>query len=487
VRVVTDVTYFRTLRAEEFGRLDRQGVAYLDYTGGGLPAARQVNRHHDFMSEALLGNPHSENPPALASTELINRARTRVLDFLDADPHEYCVVFTSNATGALKLVGEGFPFRPGSVFARSADNHNSVNGIREFATARGADVYTLGLDDELRLSDPMRLPFRPDGPSLFSFPAQSNFSGVRHPLGLVEEAQAAGYRVCLDAAAFVPTARLSLRAVPADFVCLSFYKIFGYPTGIGALVARCDALNELERPWFAGGTVAFASSEHPVRRLLAGPEAFEDGTPNFQAAPALLDGFDLIEEVDLDRLARRVATLTERMLKRLSELRRPNGGPAVEIYGPPSMRDRGGTVAFNVIGPGGSVVPYDLVERMAAHDGISIRGGCFCNPGASEAALDVPVESGTRCLEDLMEGPFNPGLLSQCLGGSPVGAVRASLGMATSERDIDRLIEFVGRLGARRAARRASREDLEAYPTGTGATIDVPGSPALGGVHGAEG
>lgn len=42
----------------------------------------------------------------------------------------------------------------------------------------------------------------------------------------------------LDAAAFVPTNRLNLAAVRADFVSVSFYKMFGYPTGVSALLIR---------------------------------------------------------------------------------------------------------------------------------------------------------------------------------------------------------------------------------------------------------
>ncbi len=75
-------------------------------------------------------------------------------------------------------------------------------------------------------------------PGLFAFPAQSNFSGVRHPLALVSQARAAGWHVLLDAAAFVPTSPLDIAAVGPDFVCVSFYKMFGYPTGVGCLIAR---------------------------------------------------------------------------------------------------------------------------------------------------------------------------------------------------------------------------------------------------------
>ena len=62
-----------------------------------------------------------------------------MLDFFRA-PAGYTVVFTANATGALKLVGEAFPFGPGGAYVLGADSHNSVHGIRTFAAAAGARV-----------------------------------------------------------------------------------------------------------------------------------------------------------------------------------------------------------------------------------------------------------------------------------------------------------------------------------------------------------
>src|SRR5204863_2143767 len=93
------------------------------------------------------------------------------------------------------------------------------------------------------------------GRGLFAYPAQSNFSGVQHPLGWVDLTQAAGYDVLLDAAAFVPGNPLDLSAVRPEFVTVSFYKMFGFPTGVGCLLARRDALARLRRPWFSGGTI----------------------------------------------------------------------------------------------------------------------------------------------------------------------------------------------------------------------------------------
>ena len=70
-----------------------------------------------------------------------------MLDFFRAPPG-YTVVFTPNASGALKLVGEAFPFTQDSAYVLSADSHNSVHGIRKFAAARGAGVHYIEARDD---------------------------------------------------------------------------------------------------------------------------------------------------------------------------------------------------------------------------------------------------------------------------------------------------------------------------------------------------
>ena len=148
----------------------------------------------------------------------------------------------------------------------------------------------LPVRDDLRLDHPEARLAEIGGGGLFAYPAQSNFSGVQHPLSLVRTAQSLGYHVLLDAAAYLSAYPLSLRACPADFVVLSFYKLFGYPTGLGALVARKDALAALSRPWFSGGTVEYASVSLDRHRLRAMHAAFEDGTPDFLAIAAIEPG-----------------------------------------------------------------------------------------------------------------------------------------------------------------------------------------------------
>jgi molybdenum cofactor sulfurtransferase len=435
---------FEELRRQEFARLDEAGQVYLDYTGSALYAASHLRAHEDFLEHHVLGNPHSENPASSAATRIVEETRADILDFFGADPEEFTVVFTSNASAALKLVGESFAFEPGSRFTLLQDNHNSVNGIRIFAEARGAEIVYLPLDAELRFGSSGEIPEAGSGPSLFAFPAQSNFSGVQHSLDLIRETRSKGYDTVLDSAAYVPTSRLDLGAVAPDFACVSFYKMFGFPTGLGALIARREALGRLRRPWFAGGTVEFVSVASRTHRLVPGAGGFEDGTLNFLGIAALRSGLAFLREVGMGPVHERVRALTARLVGILASARHSGGEPAVRIYGPTTSEGRGGTVAFNLLDREGRPVPYGDVERAAADVGISLRGGCFCNPGAAERALELPAGAMLSCLEEMAPGTFSLGRMADCLGGDiAVGALRASVSIPTVDADLDRLEAFL--------------------------------------------
>jgi molybdenum cofactor sulfurtransferase len=437
--------FFADLRRREFSRLDELGHVYLDYTGAGLYAEGQVRAHAEYLCHSVLGNPHSRNPTSQAATRKVEEARLKVLEFFNADPESYDVVFTLNASGALKLVAEAYPWEAGVQFLLTADNHNSVNGIREYAAARGAEVRYVPMGRELRVDDLEAHLTCQDctKPNLFAFPAQSNFSGVKHPLEWIETARAHGYHVLLDAAAFVPTNPLDLGRYRPDFVCLSCYKMFGFPTGVGALLVRRNVLGELHRPWFAGGTVRFVSAQNPVFLPHVTGRAFEDGTPNYLGIAAAAAGLDFLREIGIERINAHVMRLTGVLLETLKGLRHSNGAPLVRIYGPEGLDRRGGTVAFNLLDPAGELVDFRIVEQRANEANISIRTGFFCNPGAAEFAFDYHDEEAFRCISTLTAETFTLQQFSDCMGDQAVGAVRASLGIASNDADVERLAEVL--------------------------------------------
>ncbi|MDG4759041.1 aminotransferase class V-fold PLP-dependent enzyme [Micromonospora sp. WMMD710] len=281
---------------------------------------------------------------------------------------------------------------------------------------------------------------RAQGRGLFAYPAQSNFSGVQHPLDWVDLAHRHGYDVLLDAAAFTPTNRLDLRTVRPDFVCLSWYKLFGYPTGIGALLARREALARLRRPWFAGGTIRAVSVQGDWHRSMDDESAFEDGTLNFLSIPDVLFGLRWLDGIGVDLVHSRVGLLTEWLLGRLTALRHRTGQPVLRVYGPTTGEGRGATVTFNVLRPDGSLVDERLIARESASAGFSLRTGCFCNPGAGEGAFGI---SGTSLRRRLLA---RVDTIDQYLGALRLptgGAARVSFGLASNAADAERFLAFV--------------------------------------------
>lgn len=434
---------FEAFRAEEFGRLDTAGITYLDYTAAALYGASQARSHAARLEAGVFGNPHSEHRASRNSAEVMEAARAATLAFFDADPADYEVCFTANATAAIKLVAESYPFSRDRGLVLSADNHNSVNGIREYARQASAPVEVLPLDAELRLDRAgERLRAAVCGSGLLAFPQQSNFSGVRHGLALVDIAHAQGWDVLIDAASAGACGGLSLRRYPAAFVACSFYKLFGLPTGVGALIARKSALARLRRPWFAGGTVDFVSIANDRHALRPGHEGFEDGTPNYLDLAALETGFAFLAQIPREALQAHVAGLTQRFLDAAVGLHHANGAPKVRLYGPRDMTGRGGTVAFNLLGSDGRVIAYEAVERGALEHSVAIRGGCFCNPGAAERALDFDAPRVAACLDALV-GRFSIPGLREGLDGAAVGALRLSVGAPTIDADLERALSFI--------------------------------------------
>lgn len=402
-------------------------------------------------------------------TKRVESARSAVLDYFKADPNEYLAIFTANASGALKLIGESYPFNAESQFLLTFDNHNSVNGIREFAKAKKATVRHVPLtQQELRVEEDVLMTelqkqypktkkgwiqniqntLSPPPPlqqhKLFAYCAQSNFSGVKHPLEWIQQAQDLGWDVLLDAAAFVPTNQLDLSQHKPDFAVLSFYKMFGFPTGLGCLLAKRSTVKKLNRPWFAGGTVSMASVQGDGHFLADNEAAFEDGTVNYLDIPSVEIGINHINRIGVNVIQRRVTALTGWLLDQLGALKHSNGTPLIAIFGPRNTENRGATIALVLHDPDGKPFDERRIESLAGETGISLRTGCFCNPGAGEIAHTLSNEemltlfaSGERItfdkLRDTIEQDYE----------KSVSSLRVSMGIASNFSDVHRLVTFM--------------------------------------------
>lgn len=162
--------------------------------------------------------------------------------------NEYDVVFTTNATAALKLVAETFHFEQGG-FYYCQENHTSILGMRELVATE--NIFVLTLEELLQESSDQSNAKLHSGNALVAFSAQCNYSGYKIPLEIIDTIHGRGlctqgkrvggrmqdtsdttwrnhrFHVLLDAASYAATNYLDLSRYHPDFICLSFYKIFG--------------------------------------------------------------------------------------------------------------------------------------------------------------------------------------------------------------------------------------------------------------------
>ena len=167
---------------------------------------------------------------------------------------------------------------------------------------------------------------------------------------------------------------------------------------------------------------------------------------NFLSIPDVTTGLDWISGIGIDVIHQRVSMLTGWLLDCLGRLRHDTGAPMIRLYGPSSVDSRGGTIALNFLDTGGRVVDERAVARDASAAGISLRTGCFCNPGAGEQALGLTRDKlrARRLRLVLADMATLDDFLT--LAGLPTrGAVRVSLGVASTLADVEAFLDFAER------------------------------------------
>ncbi|XP_041646133.1 molybdenum cofactor sulfurase isoform X1 [Cheilinus undulatus] len=452
---------FEELIEREFKRI--KGTTYLDHAAATLYPESLIRDYCQDISSNVYGNPHSHNPSSRLTHDTVERVRYRVLQHFNVTPEEYSVIFTSGCTAALKLVAESFPWSPqtqsdvGSHFCYLTDSHTSVVGIRGLTSGRG--VVTMPVSPQEVESRAKEAAPGEDvscqTAHLFCYPAQSNFSGLKYPLSHVKGIQARRlYPACvhqgrwfvlLDAASHVSCSPLNLQDCPADFIPISFYKMFGFPTGLGALLVHKNAAGILKKTYFGGGTAAaYLSGEDFYVQALNISDRFEDGTVSFLDIIAVNHGFDALYRVTggMHSIQQHTFGLARYTYMLLSSLCHGNGRPVALIYTEgqfDSPSTQGAVLNFNLMDSHGQIIGYSQVDRMASLYNIHVRTGCFCNTGACQSFLGI---SDQQMKRNLQAGHVC-GDSIDLVDGQPTGSIRVSFGYMSTFEDCQKFLNFV--------------------------------------------
>lgn len=454
-----------------------EDAVYLDHAGTTLYSKSLMERFASEMTSCLLGNPHSASASSQLSTSRIEDTRLRVLQFFNADPAEFDVVFVANATAGIKLVVEAIRAAPGGFnYVYHQASHTSLVGVREEAR-NSLCLDDARMHDWLDGSSSFDNMLQPGSTTLVAYPGQSNMDGQRFPLDWSARMRSLSRTsddpvfTLLDAAALASTSPLDLsdsEGAP-DFTVVSFYKIFGFPD-LGALIVRRQAESVFSfKRYFGGGTVDTVvtgtkgvTSSGPTKPAMFTAEIateqwhapkgqflhdrLEDGTLPIHSIIALDAAMTIHGQLfgKMHDVASHVSSLARRLRQGLRTLRHCNGTSVCTIYSHDHQPDAaclgtGPVVTFNIRNQAGAWASLSEFDKLASLKNFHIRTGGLCNPGGVASALGLkPWEmkrnysSGFRC-----------GGENDIIAGKPTGVIRASLGAMSTLSDVDAFIAFI--------------------------------------------
>jgi cysteine desulfurase/selenocysteine lyase len=347
---------------------------------------------------------------SVEATEAFEAVRGKAARLLGAsDPRE--IVFVRGTTEAINLVAQSYGRANvgagDEVVVSELEHHSNLVPWQMLCTEKGARLRVLPIDDRgdvvLERLDELLGPRT----RIVAVAHVSNSLGTVLPVAeIARRARAVGAITVVDGAQAVAHRPVDVSALGCDFYAFSGHKLYG-PTGSGVLWGR-RALLEAMPPWQGGGDMILDVSFAEITYNEV-PHRFEAGTPDIAAVIGLGAAIDWVSALGLERIAAREATLLAHATRVIGDV------PDVRLVG--TARDKAAVVSFNV----GAIHPHDVGTALDL-EGIAVRTGHHCTqPVMEHFGIDA--------------------------------TVRVSLGVYSTEEEIDRLCAALGRARAMLGAR----------------------------------
>jgi cysteine desulfurase / selenocysteine lyase len=348
-------------------------LAYLDSGATSQRPSAVLDAERRFAETSYSAVHRGAHTLASEATDAYEGARERVAAFVGAVPEG--LVWTRNATEGINILAQAmsdpldegpYRLRPGDeVVVTEMEHHANLVPWQRACARSGATLKWIGLDDAGRLDLARLDDIVTERTRVLAFTHVSNVLGTINPVDvLVARARAVGAVTVLDACQSVPHLPFDLGELGVDAAVFSGHKMLG-PTGIGALVARPELLEQLPPVVTGGSMVEVVTMEATTFR--EPPQRFEAGTPPVAQAVALDAAVQYLTRVGMARIAAREHELAGLLLEGVASV------PGVRLIGPPDDVARIATVAFSVEG----VHPHDVGQVLDA-DGIAVRVGHHC-------------------------------------------------------------------------------------------------------------
>ncbi len=387
------------------------------------PVLEKVNNALEWYSSIHRGTGFKSQ----LCSEMYDRGREIVAEFVGIDPVTHAIIFGKNATEAINKLAYRYPFQSDQVVLVSKMEHHS-NDLPWRAHAR---VIHIGILEDGRLDeeDLIRLLKKYwKKVALVAVTGASNVTGWVNDINrLAEICHEHQTQILVDAAQLAPHRKIEMRPSHdpghIDFLVFSAHKIYA-PFGSGVLIGDREFFMQGSPDYVGGGTIKIVGLEYA--HWDDPPEKEEAGTPNTIGVIALATSLLTIQEIGMEHIADHEKKLTTYMLEKINSI------PGIKIYGssnPQVVDNRLGVIAFNV-----QDVPHALTAAILNYEGgIGVRNGCFCAHPYLKLLMGIDEKESERLEKQILENDRS----------QLPGAVRASFGMYNTPHEIDQFIRIL--------------------------------------------
>ena len=347
------------------------------------------------------------------STDLYEKGRELIKNFLGANNDKYTVAYTNNTTDALNKLASALIESPEDIILTTRMEHHA-NDLpwRERAKTVYAEVDS---DGRLIIKDIARLLAEHNGKIKYvCVTAASNVTGYVNDIHRIAKlAHRSNAKIIVDGAQIVAHRAVNMQGFSPeeriDFFTFSAHKMYS-PFGGGAIVGLKSVMDKHIPAFYGGGMVEAVYDEAVC--FSSAPGSFEAGSPNFPGVVGMLKAMEIIQSIGFGYIRRYEQFLTRKLIMGLELL------PDVVLYGDSNnIADRVGVITFNVKG----IPPKVVADFLAKNYAIAVRHAAFC------------------------AHPYVYRLTEESLHGCafPEGAVRVSLGIYSSTEEVDTFLEAI--------------------------------------------
>jgi selenocysteine lyase/cysteine desulfurase len=350
------------------------------------------------------------------ATAAYEDAREAIQGFAGRSDRDDVAIICRNTTEAINHLAYRLPLGPSDIVLTTVvEHHANLLPWGRVASRRFVECDADGTFEPAAVAEALDIEPRP---RLLAVTGASNVTGWVPPIdAIIASAHERGVPVLVDAAQLAPHRPLP---ATADFLAFSGHKMYA-PYGAGALIGPRSAFTHGDPFLAGGGAVELVELDEVV--WSPPPEREEAGSPNVLGAIAFGVAARELAAIGWQRIGAHDAALARTLHAGLSSI------PGVRLLGPGRGADTLPIASFVIDG-----VAHPLVAaRLSAEFGIGVRHGCFCAHPYLVRILGLGPEELQR---------FRSAARRHERSALP-GAVRASAGISTTQRDLERLLEAV--------------------------------------------